>query len=211
MYGRNSIRLLAIAILALLTCRMHAQADRTLDVAGAKFSPPPIGIHPVPTPRASYKTPTPFRELVHAAGIIFSGTVTNIESHTVGGPQALETVSITFHVENAIRGAIPGKTLTISQWAGLWSSGQRYRIGERVALFLYPTSQLGLTSSVAGPMGRFEVDAARRILISERHRSAFRGDPVLGGKSHLTFQELVLAVRKAAEDNRSATGGVHEN
>ena len=148
--------------------------------------------------------------MVHAAGVIFSGTVTNIEQRPASG-SPLETVAITFHVENAIRGAIPGESLTISQWIGLWSGGQRYRVGERVTLFLYPASKLGLTSSVSGPMGRFEMDAAQHVLISEQHRVAFRDDPVLAGKSQVTVREFALAVRKAneTEPGRQTRAGLH--
>ncbi|HEX3819945.1 MAG TPA: hypothetical protein VHW45_06420 [Candidatus Sulfotelmatobacter sp.] len=187
---------------------MQAQADRTSDAAptgrvrGAAVQP--IGVRPVPGPGMA-RTPgtKAFRQLVRAAGIIFSGTVTNIQQRSAADSQSLETVAITFHVDNAIRGTAPGENLTITQWIGLWSGGQRYRVGERVALFLYPASRLGLTSSVAGPMGRFEMEDARRILISEQHRLAFRGDPVLGGRSRLTFRELAQAVHTEGEDEGS--------
>jgi hypothetical protein len=107
-------------------------------------------------------------------------------------------VRITFHIENAIRGATPGETLTISQWIGLWSSGQRYRVGERVLLFLYPPSKLGLTSCVAGGMGRFTIDRWGRVQLSAQHLSAFRADPVVGGKSRVRFSDFASAVRRAS-------------
>jgi len=53
---------------------------------------------------------------------------------------------VTFHIESGLRGATAGRNLTINEWIGLWSSGQRYAVGERVLLFLYPKSKLGLTS-----------------------------------------------------------------
>jgi len=87
-----------------------------------------------------------FPQLVRAAGTIFSGTVTRIERRAATRGQSVETVSVTFRVENAVRGASPGQNLTITQWIGLWTSGQRYRVGERVLLVLYPKSKLGLTS-----------------------------------------------------------------
>jgi len=114
--------------------------------------------------------------------------------------QTVETVTITFHVDNAIRGATPGEDLTISQWIGLWSGSQRYRVGERVLLFLYPPSKLGLTSCVAGEMGRFTIDAGGLVLLSPPHVSAFRADPVLGGKSRARFSDFALAVRRASEE-----------
>jgi len=136
-------------------------------------------------------------QITRAAGTIFSGTVTAITRRPATHGQSVETVAITFHVDNAIRGATPGESLTISQWIGLWSSGQRYRVGERVLLFLYPPSKLGLTSCVAAPMGRFNIDATGRVLLSAQHLSAFRTDPVLGGKSRVSLSDFALAVRQA--------------
>ncbi len=144
--------------------------------------------------------PIGLSQLVRAAGMIFSGTVTHIERRAAISGHSVETVAITFHVENAIRGATQGETLTISQWIGLWSSGQRYRLGQRVLLFLYPRSKLGLTSSVAGEIGRFDVDAWDRVLLSAHHLSAFRVDPLLGGRSHVRFRDFALAVRQACEE-----------
>jgi len=138
--------------------------------------------------------------LADAAGMIFSGTVTRIERLPGHAGQNLATLDITFHVENAIRGATPGRDLTISQWAGLWSMGQRYRIGERVMLFLYPESKLGLTSWVGGPLGRFAVDALGRVQLSSGQASKFRRDPVLGGRSRVPFSDFALAVRRAREE-----------
>jgi hypothetical protein len=141
-----------------------------------------------------------FSRISDAAGTIFSGTVTRIDHHAATSGQPVETVSITFHVENALRGVTPGEDLTISQWIGLWSSGQRYRVGERVLLFLYPRSKLGLTSCVGGQIGRFAIDAWGRVLLSPRHLSVFRADPVLGGRSRVPFRDFALAVRRAGEE-----------
>ena len=114
--------------------------------------------------------------------------------------QAIETVAITFHIENAIRGATSGENLIISQWIGVWSAGQRYRVGERVLLFLYPPSKLSLTSCVGGTIGRFEIDRWGRVLLSAQHLSAFRTDPVLGGKSRVRFSDFALALQRADEE-----------
>jgi hypothetical protein len=218
MSGRSSLRLLAFtfalvvgrcsqgqAILANQSIQVGNIAESPSQSAGIRRAPAPVVPGPIRRPQA-----VAFHRMVHSAGIIFSGTVTNIEPRPASGAQSLETVAITFRVGDAIRGATPGETLTISQWAGLWSAGQRYRIGERVVLFLYPASRLGLTSSVSGLMGRFEMDAAHRILISEQHRVAFRDDPVLAGKSRVTFREFARAVREAS-GNAITPRGIHEN
>jgi hypothetical protein len=216
MRGRNCLRLLIFALAPSATLLPQVQAEpqsilsqagniseATPEIAGLRRVPPPVS--PVPLRRAA------FQQMVRAAGTIFSGTVIKIEPSGTGSAQSLETVAITFHVDDAIRGAVAGGNLTILEWAGLWSSGQRYRIGEHVALFLYPVSKLGLTSSVSGAMGRFEVDAARRILFSAQHSLAFLDDPILGGKTHVTFRELNQAVRNADGNPLRTTGGSHEN
>ena len=135
-----------------------------------------------------------------AAGMIFSGTVTRIERRPGRAGQTVATLDITFRVQNSIRGAAAGRDLTISQWAGLWSMGQRYRIGERVMLFLYPTSKLGLTSWVGGELGRFAIDASGRVQLSSQQISRFRKDPVLGGRSRVPISDFALAVRRASEE-----------
>jgi hypothetical protein len=141
-----------------------------------------------------------FPAFARAAGMIFSGTVTKIERRPAQRGQSVETVAVTFHIESALRGATAGRDLTINQWIGLWSSGQRYAMGERVLLFLYPKSKLGLTSCVGGALGHFEMDRNGRVLLTAQQLSAFREDPVLGGKSRARFSDLALAVRHAAEE-----------
>ncbi len=203
-FGRSCLGLLAILVLTALYS--PCQTDRAApnprvvqnfvsqlpDVAGL----PSRDRIPIRPPIASPIT-IDFPAISRAAGMIFSGTVTRVERRPAAG-QAIETVAITFHIENAIRGATPGQDLTIAQWIGLWSSGQRYRVGERVLLFLYPPSKLGLTSCVAGRIGRFQVDAWGRVLLSAQHLSLFRTDPVLGGKSRLRLSDFALAVRQAS-------------
>lgn len=211
MIGKRSSCLLATSFLILASPAAVSQADRERTVPAVRSEPVPALLLPEPHPIQPPASPTPspqpvnppvpirFPVLVRSAGIVFSGTVKNIERRSATAAHAVETVAITFHIDNAIRGATAGEDLTISQWIGLWSSGQRYRIGERVVLFLYPPSKLGLTSCIAGAMGRFELDARGRVLLSAQHLAAFRNDPVLGGKSRLTLSDFALAVRQASE------------
>ena len=214
MIGKNSWYLLVIFVLSVATPFLCAQTARpfplppvTKDSTRGSALRLPITIrpgHPLPPPVAPHlpirKPGVGFHDVARASGTIFSGTVTRIERRPANQAQALTTVAITFHVEGAIRGTRQGEDFTILEWAGLWASGQHYRIGERVLLFLYPNSKLGLTSCVAGPMGRFEVDAWGRVLLSAQHLSAFRTDPVLGGRSRLGFSDFALAVRHAGEE-----------
>jgi hypothetical protein len=210
MHGRSCTCLLAIAALIFTPTLLRGQSGRVNPAPEFAIPRPPPVVEPptldpllphMPTaPPGKPPGPIGFPVIARAAGTIFSGTVTLIARRSATRGQAVETVAITFHVENAIRGVTPGEDLTISQWVGLWSGGQRYRVGEHVLLFLYPPSKLGLTSCVAGGMGRFTIDPRGRVLLSARHLSAFRTDPVLGGKSHVRFSDFAAAVRRAGEE-----------
>lgn len=122
-----------------------------------------------------------------AAATIFRGTVTSIVRVPSRRPNQLDVVEVQFHVDEGLRGATTGSTLCIREWAGLWTSNDRYRIGEHVALFLYPPSRLGLTSPVAGDMGRFPVDDGGRIVV----------DPISGPRMSRAFIGRIPAVRHA--------------
>jgi hypothetical protein len=207
MYGRSCRSLLAISILILAPAALLGQSSdadlapdlplqRTPRQARSDLSRP-ISVRPprVRTPTVQSPIVEPFPPpapvmppgtiglptITRAAGTIFSGTVAAITRQPATRGQAVETVAITFRVENAIRGTLPGEELTISQWIGLWSGGQRYRIGERVLLFLYPPSKLSLTSCVAGGMGRFNIDPWGRVLLSAQHFQPFERIPSLVG------------------------------
>lgn len=207
MYGRSCICLLAVLVLIPAPTVSQGQTGR-VDVASeiAAHRLPEISQPSSASSQLRRHLPiTPpgtidFSLIARAAGAIFSGTVTSIARHAATPDQTVETVAITFHIDYAIRGTTPGEDLTISQWIGLWSGGQRYRVGERVLLFLYPPSKLGLTSCVAGVIGRFTIDPWGRVLLSAQHLSAFRGDPVLGGKSRVRISDFALAVRRASEE-----------
>lgn len=139
---------------------------------------------PRPLPPRVYLPP---HIAVQSAGMIFSGKVLKVEHlRSAAFPGVTQ---VTFRVENAIRGARKGQTLIVREWAGLWNSGERYRTGERVLLFLYPKSKLGLTSPVGSPSGRYEVDHAGRVLA---------GGPGLRPQP-IRIQDFTAEVRRAAQ------------
>lgn len=211
-------RLLAVFFLILIARTFlrgqDSDADRIANLApilGSTLSPlrysPPVAPVWIPSPRLPEPHPvgrypvTPgiviFRQLVRAAGIIFSGRVTSIGRTPSSPGQARASTTITFQVERAMRGASPGKNLTIHEWAGLWTSGERYRVGEHVLLFLYSPGKLGLTSPVSGAMGRFATDAQGRIVLSARHVAALADDPILGGKTVIPYADFIQAIRRS--------------
>ena len=161
---------------------------------------------PIGTPRR-YPLP-PIRiappKIVSSAGIIFSGSVMSV-GHFDGydAPQLEQgagVTTITFRVEHAIRGTFVGQFLTVREWASLWSSGEHYRVGERVFLFLYPPSKLGLTSPVAGAGARFAVDPLGEIVGTQRNIASFGFDPVFAGRTHIPYADFIRAVRRAIEE-----------
>jgi hypothetical protein len=103
--------------------------------------------------------------LAQKAGYIFSGTVKSIDRIVPSATNGAPVMRIAFHVDKAFLGVRDGQALVIHEWVGLWQSGESYRPGEKVLLFLYPPSKLGLTSPVGGMSGRFSVDPGGRIII----------------------------------------------
>lgn len=141
-----------------------------------------------------------FRQLVRAAGIIFSGRVTSVGRIPLPSGQDPTATLVTFQVERAIRGISTGQNLTIHEWSGLWNRGERYRVGEHVLLFLYAPGKLGLTSPVAGAMGRFALDSEGMLLINGQQSASFMTDPTLGGKTVVPYADFVLAVRGSSRE-----------
>ena len=149
---------------------------------------------------------TNLRVASRAAGTIFRGTVLSVERRAALRPNQLETIEIAFHVDEGLKGVKTGSTFHIREWVGLWDSRDRYRVGERVALFLYPPSCLGLTSPVGGDAGRYPLDDKGRIILdpsSGRTAPSLASNPVVGRilapPTRLTHQEFRQAVRRATE------------
>jgi len=162
-------------------------------VCSAAAAPPRAVVHPIP----------PRLPLIRSAGYVFLGTVMDVERLTPSQPNAVATMRITFRVEQAVQGVRAGQTLEIHEWAGLWLAGERYRKGERVALFLYHPSRVGLTSPVGGPLGRFAVDSAGQIILQPFQVPALSASPRwtarMRSKLRLSPQELIQVVRAARE------------
>ena len=140
----------------------------------------------------------PQQRLVRNSGYIFSGTVKAVERIAPRDRNSVPVMRVTFQIEEGLRGARRGETLTIREWAGLWQSGERYRVGERVMLFLYPPSKLGLTSPVGGGAGRFRVDPQGNVVVGPRHadRPRLGGHTRFSGQERLPPRKLFLSLRE---------------
>jgi hypothetical protein len=143
------------------------------------------------------------RPVTQSSGYIFAGTVKSV-GRTVPKGIGVATVQINFHVDQAMRGVRTGQTLAIREWAGLWESGERYRLGERVLLFLYPPSKLGLTSPVQGRLGRFGIGSDGRVVVDPGRIGLPAERPGMGsplpGRTRVTPSELVRLLRAAEEE-----------
>jgi hypothetical protein len=134
------------------------------------------------------------RSLVHSAAIIFCGRVISVHREAI---DATAATMVTFHVEDAFRGVVPGESLTIHEWAGLWTRGETYHVGERVLLFLYPSSRLGFTSPVHGIVGRFEMSTRETIAFNAVQTEFFSGQ-IKGRRGvRISYAEFALCIRRA--------------
>lgn len=112
--------------------------------------------------RPNLQVPQPtLRRMIRDSARIFAGTVIAVERFQTG--PGIPTTRVTFRIDEAIRGVRKGQTIRINEWGGLWQAGERYRAGERVLLFLHPESKLGLTSPVAGAVGRWSIQRDGKV------------------------------------------------
>jgi len=157
-----------------------------------------------PLPRKGPVIPN-LPQLARKSGYIFSGTVKRVERITPAAASVVPVMRITFHVDKGYLGVRSGQELQVHEYAGLWQAGETYRPGERLLLFLYPPSRLGLTSAVGAMGGRFAVEPGG-IIIVDPGRTPLRPEhgPVPSGHSPgrilLNPQEFRRAMRSALED-----------
>jgi len=176
-------------LLTLIPRQLFAEQPTRFQIPGTI---PPGSLHP--------QHPRP---VTRSSGYIFAGTVKSVERIAPKG-NGVATVQVNFHVDQAMRGVRTGQTLTIREWAGLWESGERYRPGERVLLFLYPPSKLGLTSPIRGPLGRFRIGPDGQIVLDPGRIGFPAPRPRVGdrlrGPTRVSPRELVRFFRSAQEE-----------
>jgi hypothetical protein len=105
-----------------------------------------------------------WKQVSRSAGMIFSGTVLGVETQPAGKDRPLTLILTKFRVDRAIAGVQPGQVLTVREWAGAWPLHRAMRGGQRLLIFLYPPSRLGLTSPVGGPLGQVVLDSSGEIV-----------------------------------------------
>jgi len=152
-----------------------------------------------------------WKQLSRQAGMIFAGTVLTTSPQTAAAdraaPEATPAVQLSFRVERAITGVEPGQVLTIHEWAGAWSRHRPISAGDRILIFLYPPSRLGLTSPVGGSLGLIALDPSGKNVaapgtaaaVGLRSASSPRIRPTAGSGS-VTVVQLERAIRGARSE-----------
>lgn len=180
---------LSMALFLTVSANSGTEAPRNTDID----SPTPHGLAHC----CQLREPQPLtlRRMIHDSALIFSGTVLRVEHLRPQPNSSVEISHITFRVQNAIRGTRPGQVIQIREWGGLWNAGERYATGQRVLLFLYPSSKLGLTSPIGGTAGLFQIDKIGRVQIAKGKILLPRGT-LHSGK--VPVRQFAAAIRRAA-------------
>lgn len=110
-----------------------------------------------------------WEHLARRAGMIFTGTVLSTGPRLAQNPTPSDApsnlrlggnfIEMRFRIDRPIAGVQRGQILAIREWTGALSRQPALRSGERVLLFLYPPSRLGLTSPVGGARGQIRLDS----------------------------------------------------
>jgi len=144
-----------------------------------------------------------WKQISRAAGMVFAGTVLNTKTIPPGSGNPVPVIQTKFHVDRAIVGVRAGQVLVIREWAGTWSTAHPTNPGQRILVFLYPPSRLGLTSAVGGPLGQVALDANGEIAVPRawiNQSSHASKTPLPSPGSHITLQQLERAVRGARKE-----------
>jgi hypothetical protein len=152
-----------------------------------------------PDSLAQQRNQVTLRRLTSSAGYIFVGRVKSVQ-YSPATPGHVPTMNIRFQVEQGLRGVGSGRVLTIRQWAGLWDAGQRYRTGERLLLFLYRPSKLGLTSPVGGALGRFPLDRNGRVLLGMERATLWRDSLQQAKRDRVPLRTFLRSLRRFEEE-----------
>lgn len=168
----------------ILLCLAAAAAAQTRDELAAQRA---LGPH--------------WRKIARSAGTIFVGTVLGVENARTPG-QSVPIIQIRFRVEHPIAGMREAETFTLREWSGAWSIHRPMRRGEKLLVFLYAPSRLGLSSPVGGALGQIPIDpGGQTVTARSEHAQMSRLETGRTRKAHaatvFTIQQLERAIRSA--------------
>jgi hypothetical protein len=134
-------------VLMLTTVASVLASAASARLAAAQLLKETVVAEPLPAAATgATDVPSVMRSLSARAGVIFVGQVEKIQPNS-------GVVDIVFSVQQHVSGDV-GETYTLREWSGKWAGGQqRYRVGERAMVFLYPPNAAGISSPVDGMAG----------------------------------------------------------
>jgi hypothetical protein len=155
-----------------------------------------------------------WRQMARVSGMIFSGTVIEIDSQSVGKGAPLPLMLTTLRVDRAMVGVRAGEVLTVREWTGASSMRRTMTRGERLLIFLYPPSRLGLTSPVGGRFGQVALDARGEIVPANLRSNMLSGaEPTSAAEAVVNSAALAARLRSCPPENPSGgnlrAGGLH--
>lgn len=165
-----------------------------------------------------------WKQLCRRAGMIFAGTVLSAAPQTsltqLTAPDraiagATPSIELIFRVEEPIAGVERGQILTIHEWAGAWSMHRPMTTGQRILIFLYRPSRLGLTSPVGGSLGQVALDSSGQAVSADvvKHAEALASPSESPSRSRpstettsaasttITILQLERAIRAARSES----------
>ena len=146
-----------------------------------------------------------WKQVSRRAGMIFAGTVLTAAPRAPVNDRAVSgltpTVQLSFRVDQAIVGVEPGQILTIHEWAGARLMHRPMSSGQRILIFLYPPSRLGLTSPVGGLLGQVALDPSGKYVSEQELRLLNQITPkVRVDTDRVSVVQLERAIRSAREE-----------
>ena len=100
--------------------------------------------------------PLNLEEITKSSDRIFAGRCIKKEEIENDPESSLTVIKYTFKITDGIKGTINKKEITFRQWKPTVRTGG-YKVGKKYIIFLYPDSNIGLTSPVGFLQGIFEV------------------------------------------------------
>ena len=96
------------------------------------------------------------------AGVVFAGQVTAVEHVDAAG-----YVEVRFRIDMPVKGCAGRSGYALREWAGRWAAqADRYRVGERLLMFLHAPGPGGLSSAVDGMTGKVALLASAPAVIA---------------------------------------------
>lgn len=140
-----------------------------------------------------------WKQIARSAGTIFAGTVLAVENAPPTGRNT-PVVQVRFRVERAIAGSREGQTFTLREWSGAWGAHPPMRRGQRLLIFLYPPSRLGLSSPVGAELGQIPLDfgseaVTARAEVPHRVRTESARQPATATTTGISIRRLERAIR----------------